>query len=87
MKYYQGWLLTLIIFCVKDASLEAVVGKNPNKFNLSGEIECIGVNIMRVLPFDNTKSSMSASELVEEISKKGTETGTNRYIKRDISTG
>ena len=25
---------------------------------------------MRVLPFDNTKSSMSASELVEEISKK-----------------
>ena len=42
---------------------------------------------MRVLPFDNTKSSMSASELVEEISKKGTETGTNRYIKRDISTG
>ena len=62
--------ITLIIFCVKDASLEAVVGKNPNKFSLSGEIECIGVNIMRVLPFDNTKSSMSASELVEEISKK-----------------
>ena len=25
---------------------------------------------MRILPFDNTKSSMSASELVEEISKK-----------------
>ena len=23
-------------FCVKDASLEAVVGKNPNKFDLSG---------------------------------------------------
>ena len=35
-----------------------------------GYNEYIGVNIMRILPFDNTKSSISAKELVDQISKK-----------------